>query len=293
MKRRNEVLVGILLTIATVIGVMGTIWLVRGGLSSGYPLYAVFNWGAGLRKGQPVLLAGVTVGYVADVELRDDGTLFVSMRVRDQYKVPEGTKATVKAVGVFGDQAIALTPLRPNRVKIEPGDTVPTGKPTPTTDEILARLDTVGRNVADVSQAFQVQLVREGGIADLRKTLASTNQLVGQLSAIAAEQSRQLSATMSQLRRTASAVDSASVDSTMRNLQVTSANMAALTSGLRETTSRLNLVLAKVDSGNGTAAKLLNDPGLYNDIRALVARVDSLTADFKKNPRRYINLEIF
>lgn len=293
MRRRNEVLVGILLTVATIIGVMGTIWLVRGGLSSGYPLYAVFNWGAGLKKGQPVLLAGVTVGYVADVELREDGTLFVSLRVRDQYRVPEGTKATVKAVGVFGDQAIALTPLKPNLIKIEPGDTVPTGKSAASTDEILARLDTVGRNVADVSQAFQVQLVREGGIADLRRTLAATNQLVGQLSTIAAEQSRQLSATMNQLRRTASAVDSTTVDSTMQNLKATTANMAALTSDLRQTTTRLNLVLAKVDSGNGTAAKLLNDPGLYNDVRALVTRLDSLTADFKKHPRRYINLEIF
>jgi phospholipid/cholesterol/gamma-HCH transport system substrate-binding protein len=48
-----------------------------------------------------------------------------------------------------------------------------------------------------------------------------------------------------------------------------------------------------VDSGTGTAAKLINDPGLYNDLRTLTQRLDSLTADFKKNPRRYINLEIF
>jgi ABC-type transporter Mla subunit MlaD len=40
MKRRDEVLVGILLTVGVVIAVLGTIWLVRGGFSSGYPLYA-------------------------------------------------------------------------------------------------------------------------------------------------------------------------------------------------------------------------------------------------------------
>ena len=47
MKRRDEVLVGILLTIGVIIAVLGTIWLVRGGFSSGYPLYARFKWGAG------------------------------------------------------------------------------------------------------------------------------------------------------------------------------------------------------------------------------------------------------
>ena len=58
MKRRDEVLVGVLLVAATIVGVLGTLWLVRGGLSSGYPLYTVVSWGAGLTQGQPVLLAG-------------------------------------------------------------------------------------------------------------------------------------------------------------------------------------------------------------------------------------------
>ena len=121
MRRRNEVLVGILLTVATIIGVVGTIWLVRGGLEGGYPLYASFRWGENLRNGQPVLLAGVNVGYVENVELRDDGTLFVSMKVQDQYRVPQGTTATVQAVGIFGDAAIALRPAGPNRAKIAEG----------------------------------------------------------------------------------------------------------------------------------------------------------------------------
>ena len=58
MKRRDEVLVGVFLMAAVAIGLLGTLWLVRGGLSSGYPLYAKFAWGQNLKPGQPVLLAG-------------------------------------------------------------------------------------------------------------------------------------------------------------------------------------------------------------------------------------------
>ena len=43
MKGRNQVLVGVFLTIALLVGIVGTIWLVRGGLSGGYPLYSVFR----------------------------------------------------------------------------------------------------------------------------------------------------------------------------------------------------------------------------------------------------------
>ena len=38
---------------------------------------------------------------------------------------------------------------------------------------------------------------------------------------------------------------------------------------------------------------LLNDPGLYYDLRRLTTRLDSLTIDFKAHPRKYINLTIF
>jgi phospholipid/cholesterol/gamma-HCH transport system substrate-binding protein len=77
------------------------------------------------------------------------------------------------------------------------------------------------------------------------------------------------------------------------NLRTASANMAEMSAQLKATSGKLDVIIAKVDSGNGTAAKLLNDPGVYNDVRTLLARMDSLVADIKKNPKRYINVKIF
>ena len=286
-------LVGILITVALLIGITGTIWLVRGGLSSGYSLYGVFPWGANLKVGQPVRLAGVQVGYVGDVQLRDNGTLLVDMKVENGRKVPAGTTATVVPVGIFGDAEVALTPVGPNPQSIPEGDTVPTGRAPAGLPELTAKADSVAGVAVKVSRTLEQEMVANGGIADLRAAIASSNALVLQLNRVVAEQSRQLTMTQAQLRRTVSAVDSATVDSTVRNFRTTSANMAAMTDSLRITTGRLNATIAKLENGEGTAGKLLTDTLLYSDIRRLVTRVDSVTADFKKNPRRYINLEIF
>ena len=293
MRRRNEVLVGIVVTVALVLGVLGTLWLVRGGLASGYPLYARFPWGSGLKQGQPVLLSGVNVGYVGDIDLQQDGTVTVTLRILGDYKVPDGSIATVEPNGFFGDMMVALRPSAPNLVSYPPGDTIPTGKPSVSMADILARLDTVGRSVREVSDAFQIEMVQRRGIADLRETLEQSARFMTQLNAIAAQQSLEISRTTAALRRTAGAIDSASVDSTVRNLQATSANMAALSADLRRTNEQLAMTVAKLNNGEGTAGKLLTDTLLYRDVRNLVGRIDSLTADFKKNPRRYINLEIF
>jgi phospholipid/cholesterol/gamma-HCH transport system substrate-binding protein len=293
MKTRDEVLVGLVVTAAIVVTIVGSLWLARGGLSKGYPLYAKFPWGAGLKQGQPILLVGVNVGYLDEVDLHQDGTLVSTLRIQKQYQVPITSKATVVPNGIFGDMAVALTPSRPDSRSFKPGDTVPIGPSTPGIAELTSKADSVMRSITAISASLEHEMVAAGGIRDLRNTIAATNRLVNDFSQIANEQSRQLSATMTSLRRASAAIDPAKVDSTVKNIRTASANLAELSGQLKETSTKLDLVLAKVDSGPGSAARLLNDPGAYNDVRSLLQRMDSLLADIKKNPKRYINVRIF
>jgi phospholipid/cholesterol/gamma-HCH transport system substrate-binding protein len=292
-KKRDEVLVGLVIAVAILVTVVGSLWLARGGLSKGYPLYAKFPWGAGLKQGQPVLLVGVNVGYVDEVDLHQDGILVTTLRIQKHYQVPVTSKAAVVPNGIFGDQAVAVTPSRPDPRSFNPGDTVPVGPSTPGIAELTSKADSVMRSVNAITSALQHEMVASGGIRDLRNTITATNRLVNDFSSIAAEQSRQLSATMTSLRRATGAIDPAKVDSTISNFRTASANMAEMSAQLKETSGRLDLILAKVDSGNGSAARLLNDPGVYNDTRALLQRMDSLLADVKKNPKRYFSVKIF
>jgi phospholipid/cholesterol/gamma-HCH transport system substrate-binding protein len=300
MKRRDEVLVGIFLTVAAAIALLGTLWLVRGGLSSGYPLYSRFAWGQNLKPGQQVLLAGVAVGAVADVKLRDDGYLDVTLRVNDDVKVPKNAVASVKPVGIFGDAAIALTPKGPSKVSYVEGDTVPVGPADTDIQAIMNRVDSIGATVQTMTKAINADLVAAGGIKDMRKSLANAAQLTEaaarlsiQLNSIAAEQNRNLTATMSSFRRAASAVDSAKIDSTMRNFQTSSASLTRIAANLDSTSRHANSLIAGIERGEGNAGKLLRDTLLYNDLRRLVGQVDTVLVDLKANPRKYINLSIF
>jgi phospholipid/cholesterol/gamma-HCH transport system substrate-binding protein len=293
MKRRDEVLVGITATAAIVGLVIGSLWLARGGIQPGYPLYAKFTWGAGLKQGQPVLLAGVNVGYVDEVTIRQDGLLVVKFRIRRGFKVPLGTTATIQPNGFFGDQLIALNPDKPNPLAYQKGDTILSGHPTPQLGDVLARVDTIAANISVLTKALQKEFVDSGGLADIHKTVSSATGLMAELRHIADEQSAELTKTQQALRRVASAVDSARIDSTIKSISGAASSVTTLASDLRETTAKLNATMAKMTDGDGSLAKLMNNPGMYNDVRGLLQRLDSLTADFKKNPRKYIKLSIF
>jgi phospholipid/cholesterol/gamma-HCH transport system substrate-binding protein len=292
MKRRNEVLVGILLTVALALGITGTIWLVRGGLRGGYPMYSVFRWGANLKVGQPVRLAGVQVGYVRDVKLGMDGTLLVIMAIQKEYRIPSNARAEIEAVGFFGDAQVSLRGT-PSTTFYAQGDTIPAAATAPGIPELTAKADSVATVAVDITRRLQTELVQSGGLQDVRQALARTNALVAQIGAIAAEQSRQLTATQQSVRRTIASVDSATIDSTLRSVRMTANNAAVLTDSLRNTLAQVNGIVSGLRTGQGTAGKLLTDTLLYADVRRLLARVDSLTLEFQKNPRRFIDLRIF
>lgn len=295
MKRRDEVSVGILITVAVVVLLVGVLWLARGGLSSGYPLFTRFGWGQNLKQGQPVLLAGVNVGYVDDVELQPDGYLDVVLRINNQYKVPRTARATVRAVGFFGDVAVALTPKLGANLSsaFAAGDTVPAGPAEPGVAEIMGHVDSIGKSLSQITSAMQAEMVDAGGLRDLRHTIASTSALAAQLQQIAAEQNANLTQTLSAYRRVANSIDSNVVDSTVRNLRSSSQNVSEAAMTLKTSAGQLNDILARLNSGQGTAGMLLTDTLLYRNFRNTLATMDSLLTDIKKNPGRYISVHIF
>jgi len=84
-----------------------------------------------------------------------------------------------------------------------------------------------------------------------------------------------------QLRRT--------LDSFERSAQ----NMERLSSRLDSLRGQVQVLVARVDHGDGTLARMVNDGRLFDDVRASVTSLNLLIDDLRKNPKKYINLHIF
>lgn len=293
MKRRDEVSVGALFIITLVLGLGGTLWIARGGLSRGYEMFAKFPWGAGLKVGQPVLLAGVNIGFVSDVDLDPNGTLLVNMSIKKDYRIPINTTATVAANGIFGDQLIALTPLRATTQYLPEKSTIPTGISAPGIADLVAKGDSITKNVNVLTSSLRSEFVDSGGIREIRGLVKDMAKLMTQVANVAAHQDKELTATQAQLRRTVAMIDSAKIDSTLVNIRSASANLNKITRDLDSTRLQVNALINKASSGTGSVALLLNDRKMYDNLLGLSGQLDSLVADIKKNPKKYINLRIF
>jgi phospholipid/cholesterol/gamma-HCH transport system substrate-binding protein len=83
------------------------------------PVTAEFSTVSGLKQGANVEIAGVEIGKVDSIDIRDYKAV-VRMRVRRGLRLQEDTIASVRTRGLIGDKFINLSPGASDRL-IAPG----------------------------------------------------------------------------------------------------------------------------------------------------------------------------
>ena len=293
MKRRDEIVVGLFTIVAVALLIGSMFWFARGGLSKGYAVYSTFAWGEGLKQGQPVLFSGANIGYVDEITLLDSG-LVIEMRIAKKQRIPEGTVAAIAPYGFFGDKLIALKPTqKPNGRYVEAGDTIGSATGGVQLDAIIARVDTITRGVNDMLASLKGELIDQGAIRSIRLTARSADSMIKMISKLANDQSIELTKTQEALRGFATSVDSARLKPAVESLQKATASADSLIRDFQVTNQQLKRLMAKADSGPGLIPRLLNDRAFADSVTATIAQFNSLMAEFKANPRKFIRLNIF
>ena len=68
-----------------------------------------FNYTEGLEIGSDVVLAGIDVGKVTDLELQDDVVL-VSGSINNEYSIPSDSILIIRSNGIFGKKSLLIEP---------------------------------------------------------------------------------------------------------------------------------------------------------------------------------------
>src|SRR5690349_17588608 len=79
----------------------------------------------GIRSGATVLMAGVQVGTVGEIELDESGkTVTLHVQIQSRYKIHRDARITIEQAGFLGDQYISVTPTKNAEPVFEPRETV-------------------------------------------------------------------------------------------------------------------------------------------------------------------------
>ena len=157
---------------------------------------AIFDTVSGLKNGNFVRIAGVEVGKVADIIIRDDATAQVTFTTDDSVVLTEGSRAVVRYDDLIGGRYLALEQGPGSTQKLPRGGTIPVDRTAPALDldaliggfrPLFHALnpDQVNALSGQLIAAFQGQGPTIGSIltqtAALTNTLADRDQLIGQV----------------------------------------------------------------------------------------------------------------
>ena len=262
--------------------------------------YAVYKHVGGLQSGTQVSINGLAVGTVKSIRFKDSsGALLVTFSVDSSFEFSKNSIAELYDTGIIGGKGIQINPVFDGAAVAQSGDTLQTNVRPGLTELVQQKLtplqlkvegavsnaDSLLMNFNDVFDEPTKRNLRES-VEGLKKIVQNFEETSATLNTLLAENKNQL-------------------DSSIQNINTVSGNFAIISDSLAQaglsntiksldtTVSNLNGILEKINNGEGTMGKLMNDKELYNNLSDASRELELLLQDFRLNPKRYVNVSVF
>jgi phospholipid/cholesterol/gamma-HCH transport system substrate-binding protein len=260
----------------------------QGVFADRYRLIGYYENVQGLLPNAPVWLAGKQVGRVDSVELdtRPDGKASVKVVLQVdtdvQDRIRSNSTASIGTIGLLGDRYVEISLGMPNEPVLEAGAEIRTASPGNLTRVIdtgaktLENIATLAKSLNEVVAGFQREKGGKGladsvgAIADIVNEIQDGSGLLHSLIYDEYE-----GGGVESIGRSLATLDDildevATGEGLLHSLVYEPLTEQDVVLEVLDAGSRLNSILAKMDSGEGTIGLLLNDPTLYEDLKRLV-----------------------
>lgn len=297
MSRRIEIQVGATVLVAAAILLWGVTWLKEFTLARKVNVWTVqFPRTGGLGRSDEIQVNGIRKGAVEDMKLVGDHVI-VRLALAQDVKLTTDSQIAIRNVGLMGEKVIAVD-LKTTGREYTLRDTIQgayeLGMP-----EVMARVGSTLDMITELTQNLHdisTVVVQKGELEKTVKAFAATS---AELHAAVAENRAALRGTMENFAdasRTAKALTTgreAQLSRSVDDFSQAAARMNALSMRLDSLSVVLASVSGKVDRGDGTLGRLVNDRKLYDDLNTSVQSLRALVDDIKKNPKKYLHVSIF
>lgn len=269
--------------------------------------YAYYNDVSGMLVSSNVLVNGLRVGYVKEIEATNEraDNFLVTFTCSSDIKIPQDSKITLFSADLLGSKALKLQLGTSSKI-IEDGDTL-------SSDRELGMLDNLGASVTPLMNNLDSILTSLNKILNdqtqnsLQNTIANLETTTSKLSSISCDLDNLMTSEKTKLAKIIENTESITANFKENNEKlsniianvdniVDSAAKANISTTLIETgksIEKLNTVLGVIEKGKGNVGLLINDEELYKSLDNSAKNLNKLIEDIKENPKKYINVSVF
>ncbi len=274
---KNEVKLGIL---SLIILILFTWMMIELGdikfTKNTYLVPITFPYVGGLDVKSSVRLAGVKIGEVKEIELRD-GVPHVIIEIDKSIHIKKDAEITINTLGFIGSNYIEIGSGTPDSEAYGEVFTESLKGEAPLNigdimnliGDASQKFNEIGDSITELSKEIQ------GILQDNKENLSSTIDNLAELSEASKNLIYKLDSLSGQLNQTAENLNKFYSEN-KDTLQSTFTNIDKLVEELQETSSFLREISQKIEMGEGSLGKVITDDKLYNDINNLVLKSNNM-----------------
>lgn len=317
MKLSKELIAGIITIAAILVLVAGVNFLKGNSFFGGDDVYyAYFPNSGGVTAATPVMVNGVEVGKVLEVDLtgEKDSLRKVMMKFnihKSDFKIPKNAVVEAGSLDLFSKGLIISIPDASSGYysvgdKIQGVVTIDITSQVkeyadPITKNVQTMMSSIDKMVNDISAFWDTSATSEieGSLREVKIAIKKFGNAAVQIEEMVASERVKLASIMSNVQSITENLKQSNEDikgiignvKTISDDMVT-ADFKSVVGDARKTLQSVNSLLASAENGEGTLGKLVKDQKLYDELVATNKSLQNLLSDLQLHPERYIHFSV-
>lgn len=314
MKFTREFKVGLIFLAAIALFIWGFNFLKGTNLfSKTRYFYAVYDKVDGLEKSNKVLVNGLRIGQVQDMDfIEGSSKIIVEMYIKSDIEIPANSVAKIFATDLLGSKAVEII-MGDSPIYAGDGDTLISSLESSLKDQLTDEVEPLKRkaivlinsidSVMAVIQSIFNENTRQNlasTIENIRNTLRNAESVSANIDTILNNEKSRVGAILANLESISRNLDgnNEKINNILTNFETLSDSLAS--SDLSKTVheagvaiNNLKEISDKINRGEGTIGQLFTNDTLYYNLEKSTSSLDKLLEDIRLNPKRYVKLSLF
>jgi phospholipid/cholesterol/gamma-HCH transport system substrate-binding protein len=249
----------------------------------------------GLKTRAQVLMSGVQVGTVAEMQLAPDGkSVTITLRIYRQYEIHKDARFVIEQSGFLGDQYVAILPTKNEGESFGPGGEATAEAPLDLQEMarsaagFLQHIDSAATNINDALDEARRTILSARALTNLSATFANFHRVserslsvVDNVNALVESNRPSIAVSVSNLVFFSEQINQAA--SAVRGLVATnSPEIDAAVKNIESSTATLKNLLDGVQQGKGLAGNLLENEQIATNVSQIVNNLSITTSNLNR-----------
>jgi len=248
--------------------------------SKGYYIDVLFDSATGLARDVTVEVAGVEIGRVHDISLKD-GKALVQLRIRPDVEIKKDARAIIRTRGILGDKYVELIAGSASAPAIRSGERLTRTVPVTDMDSLMNVLGEVARDIKLLTNSISNVLGGEEGEATFRAIVDNLREMVTALNQTVQSNSDDVDRMIDNLAVFSDTLRSVGDDS-QEDIKDIIASVRRVSGTMESLLTDLEEVVVKINTGQGSIGRLINEENTINDLNDTLAALKTITQNISQ-----------